>query len=171
MQPPQLTTGRLVLRAATIADWPSYAAMWADERVTRFIGGEPRYAAVAWPKFVQGVGFWALLGYGYWTIEDHGGAFVGVGGFACHERGIPALEDFPECGWVIAPEGWGNGYASEAVAAMCAWADAAAIGETRCLIDDDNVASVRVAARIGYVPLAAIGESQRVFRRPAGAPA
>jgi RimJ/RimL family protein N-acetyltransferase len=172
MDVPTIETDRLTLRAVVMADWEPYAAMWADRRVTEFIGGEPRSRDVAWPKFGQGAGYWPLLGYGYWSIIDRDGAFVGIGGFAQHERGIAALTGFPECGWSFVPECWGRGIASEAVGAMVAWADAALGVETRCLISNGNIASVKVATRNGYVDCA-VADGANIYRRaaPSVAPA
>ncbi len=147
-------------------DWEAYARMWADERVTTYIGGTPRSRDVAWPKFVQGAGFWPLFGFGYWSITGRDGTYLGVGGFARHERGIAALEGFAECGWTFVPESWGQGIATEAVGAMVAWADHVLRAETRCLIDHGNAASVKVAMRNGYAPCAEL-PAQKVFRRPA----
>ena len=39
------------------------AAMWADERVTRFIGGKPSTREDSWRRFMSFPGHWALLGY------------------------------------------------------------------------------------------------------------
>lgn len=169
MEAPTLTTERLILRAISIDDWSPYAAMWADARVTHFIGGEPRTPKVAWPKFVQGAGFWPLFGYGYWSVLTRAGGYLGVGGFARHVRGIAELGDFPECGWSFVPDCWGQGIASEAVAAICNWADATGLGETRCLISKGNVASVRVAERNGYTGIAVLDDDACVFTRPAPA--
>lgn len=162
---PTLSTDRLILRAIKAGDWEPYAAMWADPRVTEFIGGQPRPRDVAWPKFVQSAGFWMLFDYGYWVITDRNERFVGIGGFAQQERGIPDLVGYPECGWTFIPDIWGRGIASEAVSAMVDWADATLRVETRCLIDDGNVASIRVATRNGYEPCASFPD-KKVFRRP-----
>ncbi len=166
MKAPTIQTERLTLRASAMADWEPYAAMWADPRVTEYIGGEPRSRDVAWPKFGQGAGFWTLFGYGYWSIVDRDGGFAGIGGFAQHERGNAALDGFPECGWTLGPDHWGKGIASEAVAAMVAWADAALGVETRCLISDGNIASVKVAMRNGYAQVAAT-DGAVIYRRAA----
>ena len=166
---PSLATERLVLRATRIDDWESYAAMWADPRVTEFIGGEPRPRDVAWTKFCQGAGFWPLLGYGYWSIIDRDDNYVGVGGFVRHERGMTELGTHPECGWTFAPDSWGRGVAGEAISAMVGWADAALRVETRCLISNGNIASIKVAERNGYVRSADLADDSAVFRRPARA--
>ena len=162
---PMLTTDRLILRPMTIEDWEPYATMWADPRVTEFIGGEPRTRAVSWPKFVQSTGFWLLFGYGYWTITDGDGRFIGIGGFAQQKRGIPELVGYPECGWTFIPDVWGRGIASEAVAAMVEWADSALGVETRCLIDKSNTASIKVATRNGYSCFSDSANDPALFRR------
>jgi RimJ/RimL family protein N-acetyltransferase len=165
---PTLTTGRLVLRAMTMADWEPYATMWADPRVTAFIGGEPRPRQLAWMKFCQSAGLWPLLGYGYWTVIDRADAsFLGIAGFAQFERGYPAIGGFPEAGWAFAADAWGRGIAGETVGAIVRWADAhLSIAETRCMIDHGNVASATVAGRNGYVPSGELANEMPVFRRP-----
>jgi RimJ/RimL family protein N-acetyltransferase len=163
---PILHTHRLILRAITMDDWEPYAAMWADPRVTEFIGGAPRPRAVAWPKFVQSTGFWSLFDYGYWAITDHQGRFIGIGGFAQQERGIPDLVGYPECGWTFIPDVWGQGIASEAVAAMVEWADSALGTETRCLIDKANAPSIKVATRNGYTCFSDAAADPALFGRP-----
>lgn len=167
MDAPTITTDRLTLRAITMADWEPYAAMWADPRVTEYIGGTPRTREMAWPKFGQAVGMWSLFGYGNWAVTGRIDAtFMGVCGFAQYERGIAELGGFPEAGWAFTAESWGRGVASEAIAAIVVWADANDIAETCCLIDDANIASVKVATRNGYVPFVTLPD-MRVFRRAA----
>lgn len=77
------------------------------------------------------------------------GAFLGSGGLASFERGIPELEGFPEAGWAFV-DAWGQGLATEAIAAVLDWADES-LGhpEIRCIIDAGNVASQRVADKLG----------------------
>ena len=148
-----------------MADWEPYAEMWADERVTTFIGGQPRPRDLAWTKFGQAAAMWGLFGYGNWSVINRAdGMFLGVCGFAEYERGITELAGYPEAGWAFAADSWGRGVASAAIGAITAWADAAGISETRCLIDDANVASVKVAARSGYRPCASLPD-KKVFRR------
>ena len=169
MKAPTLTTARLTLRELSMTDWEPYAAMWADPRVTQFIGGEPRPRELAWTKFCQSAGLWPLLGYGYWSIiESDNEMFLGIAGFAQFERGYAALAGYPEAGWAFAADAWGKGIASETVAAIVLWADAhLPVTETRCMIDHGNAASVAVARRNGYVESAGLANGMPVFRRPA----
>lgn len=166
---PTLHTERLILRAATRADFEAYAAMWADERVTSFIGGQPRDRMTSWTKFTQGSGLWPLMGYGYWlAFEKDGGALAGVGGLACFERGVASLYGYPEAGWAFGADSWGKGYATEFMTAVFAWADAQGLGEIRCIIAPGNEASVRVAGKCGFTRLADDGDYM-VFARQAAA--
>jgi RimJ/RimL family protein N-acetyltransferase len=151
-QAPTLTTERLILRAASLDDWEAYAAAWADPRLTTFIGGQPRTRNESWGKFSAAAGLWALLGYGYWSIIDRvTGTFLGTGGLAQFERGLAELSGYPEAGWAFIPDAWGKGIATEAMAAVLAWADSARPeAEIRCIIDPANLASASVAAKLGF---------------------
>jgi RimJ/RimL family protein N-acetyltransferase len=166
MQAPTLTTERLTLRALTMADWEPYAAMWEDPRVVEYIGGAPRPRDVAWPKFGQAAGMWALVGYGNWAVIDRAdGVFLGVAGLSDFKRGIAELDGAPEAGWAFAAASWGRGIASETIVAVTGWADAAGIAETRCMIDHGNLASARVAECCGDAAFAEIDGARRVYRR------
>jgi RimJ/RimL family protein N-acetyltransferase len=97
------------------------------------------------------LGHWQLMGFGYWAIEEKdSGDFVGEAGLADFKRGIsPAFDDKPELGFALASRFHGKGYATEAVGAVLAWADARdAISETVCMIDPENGASLRVVEKL-----------------------
>ncbi|MFM2098749.1 MAG: hypothetical protein RLZZ366_288 [Pseudomonadota bacterium] len=151
-QAPTLTTARLILRAPSLDDWEAYAAAWADPQLTTYIGGQPRTRNESWGKFSAAAGLWALLGYGYWSIIDRAsGIFLGTGGLAQFERGLAELRGYPEAGWAFIPDAWNKGIATEAMAAVLAWADSTlAAPEIRCIIDPANVASASVAAKLGF---------------------
>jgi len=61
------------------------------------------------------------------------------------------MRDVPELGWSLASRFHGKGFATEAVRAAVAWGDVR-FGPMRtvCLIDADNLASIRVAQKCGY---------------------
>ena len=69
-QVPVLETERLKLRGHRLDDFIASAAMWADPNVTRHIGGKPLTEEESWTKFLRYVGHWALLGFGYWVVEE-----------------------------------------------------------------------------------------------------
>ncbi len=62
------------------------------------------------------------------------------------------MDDVPEAGWIVAEPHWGKGYALEAMRAALGWFDREH-GATRtvCMIEEGHAASVKVAARLGYV--------------------
>lgn len=147
---PVIETARLRLRAATEDDFPALADMWGDERTVRFIGGAVRLPADVWLRLLAGAGMWHILGYGYWLIE-HEGRLAGQGGFADFHRPSEPPLSAPEAGWAFAPDAWGRGFATEALAAMLSWADAnLSVPMTCCIIDRENGASARVAEKCGY---------------------
>ena len=75
---PTVETTRLKLRAHTLADFPDSFAMWADPDVARFIGGKPSTKEESWQRFQRYPGHWALMGFGYWLIEEKAtGRFAG----------------------------------------------------------------------------------------------
>lgn len=169
---PVIETVRLRLRGHTLGDLDASAAMWADPVVVRYLGGKPATREEAWGRLQRYAGLWALIGYGYWLIEEKAtGRFVGEGGFADFKRGTsPPLTD-PEQGWALAAWAHGLGYASEAVAAQIVWAeshfgrDAAFV----CMINPDNKASIRLAEKHGYREFAASSYRDAptiLFRRP-----
>lgn len=152
MNVPTLETLRFRLRAAERRDFDAYAAMWADERVTRYISGTARTRTESWGKFLTIPGTWALMGYGFWVFADRrDDSFIGSGGLFWADRAVPQLEGFPEAGWSITPEWWGQGAASEIMAAVMGWADdELGAEEVRCIINPGHGASERVAAKLGF---------------------
>lgn len=153
---PTLRTERLLLAPLSLDHWEVHAEAWADPRMTEFIGGKPRTRNESWGKFLQGIGLWELFGYGYWAFVDRqSGAYLGSGGLAQFERGVPELENFPEAGWAFVPDAWGKGFATEAMVAALDWADnVRQLGEVRCIIDPGNTASHNVAVKLGFAKIA-----------------
>jgi RimJ/RimL family protein N-acetyltransferase len=148
-----LETDRLKLRGHRLDDFSDCTAMWADPEVTRFIGGKPLSEEESWRRLLAYVGHWSLLGFGYWVAEEKAtGNFVGEIGFADYKRDLePSLKGTPEIGWVLATHAHGKGYATEAVRAAVAWADAHfESARTACIIAPENLASIRVAVKCGY---------------------
>jgi len=146
---PRLTTDRLLLRGFDARDVDAYAAMMADPAVTRHLGdGRPLGRDDAWRQLALVVGHWMLQGFGLWAVEERAtGALLGRAG--CYEpEGWPGFE----IGYTLARPFWGRGYATEAAAASLRYAREV-LGRDRIisLIHPENVASVRVAARLGAV--------------------
>ncbi len=152
--PVDITTGRLALRLPQVADFPDMCRLWGSAEVVRFIGGRVFPAEEVWQRLLRYRGLWALFGYGYWTVREIGtGDFVGEIGFAdWGRREIALLDERPECGWALAPEKQGKGYAAEALDAVLGWFGAAFPGhDSACIIDPENSRSIRLAEARGFI--------------------
>mgnify|MGYP001547368443 CR=1 FL=1 len=150
---PLIETERLRLRAHRADDYAICQVIWSDPVVVRHIGGRAATAEEVWKRLLQYRGLWSLLGYGYWAVEEKAsGRYIGDVGFADFARDLqPSLRGMLECGWVLSPQAHGKGYASEAVLAACAWADAEHPEQhVVCIIAPENPASIRVAEKAGF---------------------
>ena len=153
MQAPRLETPRLLLRAHRHDDFPSLAALWAEPAATQFILAKPSSEEDSWARLLRYAGHWALLGFGFWAIEEKaGGLYIGEAGFADFHRIVdPPFGDRPEVGWIIASRFQGKGYASEALSAVFDWGKRHfGAREFACMIDPGNTASIRIAEKFGF---------------------
>ncbi len=145
---PILTTERLILRPLLSSDFSDYAAMYSDGEVLRYLAGgpEPWDRNRAWRHMAFMVGHWQLHGFGTWAVEERvTRTFLGVTGFAAPE-GWPGFE----LAWTLARRFWGFGYATESARAALSHAfDVWRKDRVISLIHPDNLASIRVAERLG----------------------
>ena len=161
---PTLTTPRLTLRTHRTDDFESCVELWQDPVVTRHTTVKPLSRQDVWSRLLRNPGHWALLGFGYWVVEERAsGRFMGEVGQSRFRREIlsahPELDEVPEAGWVLLPWAHGQGYAQEAVAAALAWRDAELPGhKTFCIISPGNEASLRLAGRMGFVANGSVGQ-------------
>ncbi len=170
---PTIETERLVLRETRADDYDACVRLWADERVVRHIGGKPSTPTDSWARMLRFPGLWALLGYGYWTLQTKAGDFVGQVGLADFKRDLSVdIRGVPEAGWVLSPDHHGKGFATEAMTAVLAWTDTHLDApRSVCLIAPENAPSIRVADKLGYRDrqMAKLGEADTVVMwRPRG---
>jgi RimJ/RimL family protein N-acetyltransferase len=97
---------------------------------------------------------WRRFGIGKFVVERRqDGLVIGRVGIQLLDpetwepAGGPGAQ--PELGWTLRPEHWGNGYATEAAAAVRDWF---AASHVISLVAPDNLRSQRVAGRLGAVP-------------------
>jgi ribosomal-protein-alanine N-acetyltransferase len=163
-----LTTERLLLRRLSMDDLDALAAIYVDPEVRRFfpegtLTREETREEIAWMLEVD----YPKYGYGLWaTVLRDTGAFIGRCGLlpwpvAVSDRaalGLAAPEERPtpgrlvevEVAYLLAREHWGRGLATEAARAIAAFGFATlAVERLICLIDDENVASLGVAGKVG----------------------
>lgn len=150
---PTIRTDRLVLRPLTAADFDAVHRIWSDPENVHFITGKPSTEAESWRRIINSAGLWPILGYGYWALDEaDDGTFVGLVGFADFRRDEPAgFSGDPEIGYVIDKRVHGKGYGREAMTACMQWMDDNhGRQRTICMISPDNIASIRIAERLGY---------------------
>ena len=151
-RPTVIETERLILRPHRLTDAADVTRLWADPQVVRYIG-RPSSRQESWGRLLRYAGHWSLFGYGYFAVEERAaGRFVGDVGVAQQRReGLDEPADSAETGWVLSSACHGLGYGREAVRALHGWIDATLpVSRTHCIIDPQNVASVRLALSMGY---------------------
>jgi RimJ/RimL family protein N-acetyltransferase len=148
-----IETARLRLRPHRADDLDAGFALWSNPATVQHISGTPSTRDESWARLLRYAGHWALLGFGYWAVEERAsGRFVGDVGLGDFKRALePSLDGMPEAGWVLDPTAHGRGYATEAARAALAWADAnLAAGTSACIIAPENGPSLRVAEKCGF---------------------
>lgn len=164
---PTITTERLILRPYKRSDWDRYFAFASSER-SKFMGG-PMDDEKAWGWFTNDIASWALFGFGALAI-DLEEKIIGFAGLV-HPPTFPEAEN----GWALFDGHEGNGYATEAAAAMLDFAfKSTNLTTVVSYVDQNNVASQAVAKRIGGIldPNAATpwqDDTDHVYRYTKGA--
>ena len=147
--PSILETKRLLLRHQALADLDDLWELYCDPEITKYIPDAPRSGDEAkeeleWfmnghPKHPE-LGLWA-------TIHKETGKFIGRCGL------LPWTIDGQnevEVAYTIAQQYWGQGLATEAAQAILEYGFSKLnLSRLICLIDADNIASKRVAEKIG----------------------
>jgi RimJ/RimL family protein N-acetyltransferase len=150
---PTVETERLILQGHRLEDFEECLAVWSDPKVVRHISGKPTTREEMWARLLRYAGHWELLGYGFWVVREKAtGRLVGEVGLGDFHRDMqPPMPGEFEAGWVLASWCHGKGYATEAVRAALAWADAQHHPErVVCIISPGNAASIRVAEKCGF---------------------
>ncbi len=144
-----LTTERLLLRHLHIADHAAMCRVFCDAEVMRFGGGVQTEAWVhGWLRTCL-ERYYQTWGFGPYAVVEQA---------RCEVIGYCGLFYFPdingraeiELGYRLARATWGQGYATEAAGAVRDYAfSVLSIQRLIALIDPANIASIRVAAKLG----------------------
>ena len=148
---PVLETPRLILRGHRKEDFDDYLALVSDPETPRYFSG-PLSREDAWARYLRGFGYWAVLGYGNWAIEEKGtGRYAGLVSIFDAKRDLDPPLEGAEAGWSLARSMRGKGYATEAMAAALSWFDSSFdTMKVNAIIAVENKASIRVAEKTGF---------------------
>lgn len=147
---PQLETERFILRAAEPGDAPAIFRIMSDAQVTRYFGRLPMTAPAEADEHVQALeqSFREWNGIRWMIAPRAGGALVGSCGFwrllVPHARA--------EVGYELAPEWWGQGAMTEALAAILGFGfGTMRLHSVEAQIHPANIGSRRVLEKLGFV--------------------
>jgi RimJ/RimL family protein N-acetyltransferase len=143
-----LATARLTLRPFQEDDLDAYMRIANDPSVLAWLthDGAPLTRNQYWRRVASYAGHWSFRRYGpFAVVLRESGSLIGHAG-----PWFPADWPGPELLWMIDPAYRGNGYAPEAViAARTFMYDHMGCAEMISLIEPRNVASRRVAEKVG----------------------
>lgn len=143
-----IETDRLLLRPLTSDDIDDLVAIHAEPDVERFMGPFDHARVTEWLAVVQ-TDYAEHRPGRLAIIERVSGRFLGRGGL----KYWPQFDE-TELGWVLDPDAWGHGYATEAGRACAQWGfENLRVPHLTAMIRPDNQRSIAVAQRLGMSPL------------------
>lgn len=143
----EIETPRLLIRSLQLSDVEQMAAIWADPQVTHFMGG-PRDPAEIQRLLEEEALLPVRPEIDLWpVVEKSSGRAIGHCGLV--EKEVDE-ESEVEVIYVFERQSWGKGDATEAASAIMTYAfDELGLPRLIALIDPRNVASERVAIKLG----------------------
>jgi RimJ/RimL family protein N-acetyltransferase len=143
-----IETERLILRPMTMEDLDELVALHAEPEVERFMLPLDRAAAIERLEFDERQ--WAERGHGLFAVlERDSGRFLG----RVSLRYWPQFHE-TELGWVLHPDAWGRGFATEAARGCAKWGfENLDVPYLTAMIRPDNARSIAVARRLGMSEL------------------
>jgi RimJ/RimL family protein N-acetyltransferase len=148
---PRFTTERLSLRPRSMADIDDMAAMDADPEVMRYVGAveDPvrhRAELLTWIDDEDDVS-----GLGGWSVFRQEAPDRFLGWIILYP--LPGWEPDVELGWRFVRAAWGQGYATEAAAAVLRHAfEDTGLDRVVAVLDPANVRSRRVCEKLAMAP-------------------
>lgn len=155
-------TPRLHLREWTLADAEDAFAIFSDPEVTRWLGGSGGYPesvdamrTVIEDRWIPRQSSLGERGLGFWASEEKATERV-VGAVLLKalpgDGGVETSEI--EIGWYVVRPRWGEGFASEAAAAVADYAvGELGLAELYAIVKPGNERSIGVTRRLGMRPL------------------
>lgn len=147
-----LETERLRIVPHRPEHFAAYAEFWSKDPGYFLRALAPMHPADAWTRLLRHFGHWTAFGYGPFLCFDADDRLVAEAGYADFRRGVGAhFDGVPEGMWKVDLAEQGKGYATEAMAAITHWFDGAhKPPRSVCMIDPANIASIKVAERLGF---------------------
>jgi RimJ/RimL family protein N-acetyltransferase len=154
-----IETARLLIRPLEIGDAAPLAAIWSDPLVTVHLGG-PRDAATVRRQLEDEVRASVVRPYTLWPVVEKATGQV-IADCGLIEKDVDGRREI-ELVYVLAASAWRRGFATEAAAAIRDYAlQTLRLRRLIALIDPENVASARVAEKVGM-------RLERETQRPGG---
>ncbi len=158
-----LNTSRLLLRPMRPSDTEAFFAFGGDPDAMRYTHCHTslrecrrRLAAFEWQRRKLGYAPWAVIAKADGQLVGWGGVYV--------DPFDPQWG--PELGYSFHPGAWGRGFATELAHACLGWADKVlGLRTVAALAHPDNAASRRVLDKVGFVPVRAVPEMDRILYR------
>ena len=148
-----LATPRLLLRRFSPADAPAMYTVWAgDAAVTRFLRWQPHKSAAETRSLLEAwAAQYACGGFYNWAVVRRAdGVLMGAIGAVPAEDGAGLLEP----GYALGRRYWGQGYATEALAAVVRYLfESEGQAALACCHAHENPASGRVMKKCGFRPV------------------
>ena len=142
---PVLETERLRLRAPVISDFAAYEKIYHSDRWPH--DGDQGSDEDAWLDFNQMLASWILRGIGLFTAETkNDGTLIGFASID-HEWGDPEVE----IGWMLTADAEGQGFATEAGAALMRFAAKQGRASVVSYMGKNHPRSAAVSKRLGAV--------------------
>jgi RimJ/RimL family protein N-acetyltransferase len=143
-----IDTERLYMRPMTLHDADDLFALHSEPGVREFMRAFDRVEVVE--RLRRDDQEWSEYGHGMFALlASDDGRFLG----RIALKYWPEFEE-AEVGWVLRPEAWGHGYATEAARACAGWGFREfAYPYLTAMIRPGNARSIRVAERLGMTPL------------------
>lgn len=146
-------TDRCLIRELSLSDLPALYELYAKPGMTDYV--EPLYDYETELEYQKAYieNMYGFYEYGMWLVfSKETGKLIGRAGL-----------EHDELGYMIAPELWNRGYATEVCRFIIDYARKNTdFEELYCRIDERNEASVRLAKKLGFVRNAQIGNERNI---------
>ncbi len=144
-----LETERCIVRELCMDDLPALRKMYEKEAITEFVEPlyEPEQERQYQENYIEKV--YGFYGYGMWLVfEKNTDRLIGRAGVEYRDY---CEEDEVELGYVMDPDVWRQGYATEVCQAIISYArDTLGMNRIMCRVAPENNASIRFLEKLEF---------------------